>query len=110
MSNHTSQNKRNRRNKRHRPYEQAGISVICPECGAPSGTMCHGRLSPHDDRRKRAAVFAERRIEGVLIQQRLRAGKKRPPGRLSDGKRHRVTVKQIADLSATERGQYGVAR
>jgi hypothetical protein len=70
--------------------------------------MCAGGPSPHDERRKRAAVFAERRIEGILIGQRLRARKKRLPDRLSDGKRHPVVVKRAADLAHVERERYGI--
>jgi hypothetical protein len=53
-------------------------------------------------------VFAERRLDAILIGQRLRATTKRAPGRLSDGKRHRVTVKRIADLAPADRERYGV--
>jgi hypothetical protein len=91
--------------------ERHGISVVCPVCGAEPGVPCRDRAQAHDERRQRAAVFAERRIEGIRVQRRRRWGRGAAienSARLSDGKRHPVVVKRAADLAHVERDRYGI--
>jgi predicted RNA-binding Zn-ribbon protein involved in translation (DUF1610 family) len=53
--------------------EKRGISVACPVCGAPPGRFCVGLVNqpPHEERRKRVAVFGEMRVEGLNARQRF---------------------------------------
>lgn len=94
-------------------YEREGISVGCPVCIAAPGQRCHGQAT-HEERRKRAAVFAEMRVEGIKAQARRRqiaihiARQNRALERRAKRKAGPVVVKQAADLSPAERARYGL--
>jgi hypothetical protein len=64
----------------------------------------------HEERRKRAAVFAERRVEGIKAQRvgrqfAIEAAKQNRADKHRNGP---VTVKNAADLSPAERAKYGL--
>jgi hypothetical protein len=85
------------------PFERQGISVACPVCDADPGERCRGGET-HEERRKRAAVFAERRVEGIKARERQAefARRNRPRRRTPAP----VVVKNLAELPELERSRY----
>ena len=90
------------------PLERRGISVVCPVCGVRAGVLCHGK-DVHEERSRRAQVFADMRADGIRAQERVRhfavrAKKRRPPARPPAP----VVIKHVDELSPVERARYGL--